>query len=260
MVDILVHIPYWKKKEWFQAVVDGWLNQTHKDFKLLVSNDGDDDNPKDWLEADGRVSFFDLKENRGRYFADQVALQSSPYKYYCVSDADDIPSSDRLEKLLTLDAPIRLGHQQVVNRKGNVSVEVPKTVFRDTAHMKYIGHFAGLYDTEVLRSVGGFHPGFRVGYDSLVTSLLKLAGYKFGVFPGVLHTRYIRPNSLISSPETAWLSPYREEQRELLTRLYRRCWSNPKNIRNIIEGDVSPNLKWQIEVESLRLKKQEGWV
>lgn len=254
-MEVLVHIPYWKKKEWFQDVVDGWLNQTYTDFRLLVSNDGDRDNPRKWVKADERVTFFDLRRNMGRYFADQVALQANPYELYCVSDADDIPTPDRLERLLELDTDVRLAYQKVIHRNGSATIEEPKTRFRDGINMRYIGHFAGVYRTEALRNVGGFHPGFRIGYDSLVTSLLKIGGASFDVVPKVLHTRYIRPNSLITSPDTKWRSPYREQQRIKLNKLYRTCWADRSNIKQVIEGDVDVELKTAVEKEVTRLKR-----
>lgn len=99
---ITVSIPYFRCQSYIRKAVESILAQTHRGLLVIVVNDGDDQ--ATWGELthidDPRLIRFDLKANRGRYFADAVVLNTIDSPYFAVQDADDWSEPQRLAVLL----------------------------------------------------------------------------------------------------------------------------------------------------------------
>lgn len=92
-------MPCYNCGKFVSAAIESVLNQTFPHFELIVVNDGSVDNTS--LEIakfiDSRIRSYDLKENKGNYFARNYGIRLSKGKYVCVMDADDIAHSNRLK-------------------------------------------------------------------------------------------------------------------------------------------------------------------
>jgi glycosyltransferase involved in cell wall biosynthesis len=229
---VAVSIPYYRCQAHIRCAVESILAQTHTDLRLVVINDGDDQQPP-WpvLEDldDPRLVRFDLEQNHGRYFADAVVLYALDAPYFLVQDADDWSAPERIARLLSA---LRQAHADVtmsacwhhrltggrVHKTGMESIRerLAHPLDRQFTHRAW--HYA-LFRTAALQAVGGNYGGFRIGYDTLLMNFMLMAGPTTYVeYP--LYNRLIRPDSLVNAPATGLRSPYRQQITGQLRALY----------------------------------------
>jgi glycosyltransferase involved in cell wall biosynthesis len=185
---ITVSLPYFACRSYLRRAVESVLGQTHGDLTLIVVNDGDLTEPWDLLAdiKDRRLVRFDLGANRGRYFADAVALAATEDQYFMVQDAGDWSSPDRAALLYEV---LREGNAgaafSAVNEYPSAVVSGPaaarpaKLSFASCSQaprprLVPITHQAGLYRTDALCAIGGCYGGFRSGYGMLLAGLMAL--------------------------------------------------------------------------------------
>jgi glycosyltransferase involved in cell wall biosynthesis/protein-L-isoaspartate O-methyltransferase len=225
---VTLSLPYHRAGDTIVGAVESVLSQTHRDLRLVVVNDGDPHLPWPLLEHvdDERLVRFDLDANRGRCFADAVVLAATDSPWFGVQDADDWSEPERVARYLVAlrerHAEFAVGAQWL-HAEGRVSVETNDRVLEPLSErMRHIGHHCGLAGTDVLRSFGGIHPGYRFGYDTLLVNLLRMAA-RVAEGGEPLHHRRRHGGSLTSSPETGIGSPARLAAQRRLSALYQRA-------------------------------------
>ena len=101
MAKVSVVMPvYNTPDEVLKEAVESILNQTYKDFELLIINNGSCSDIKTVIDkySDNRIKYYEIKENRGVAAARNLGIEKMSGEYYAVMDSDDIASPDRLEK------------------------------------------------------------------------------------------------------------------------------------------------------------------
>lgn len=101
MAKVSVVMPvYNTPDEVLKEAVESILNQTYKDFELLVINNGSCSDIKTVIDkySDNRIKYYEIKENHGVAAARNLGIEKMSGEYYAVMDSDDIASPDRLEK------------------------------------------------------------------------------------------------------------------------------------------------------------------
>ena len=82
--------------------LDALLNQTFKDFEIVVTDDASEDGTTEILEEyskkDSRISFVKNSVRKERCFSRNIAIERSKGKYIAVTDGDDFSFPERLEK------------------------------------------------------------------------------------------------------------------------------------------------------------------
>ena len=199
-----------------ERAVDSVLQQTHEDLRLVLIADGE---PVD-LEPDDRLVLFGLPENRGRYFADAVALAAfDEDDWWSPHDADDWSEPDRFARLLDVAAPhgAALAAYWKYEMDGRRTMSIPKIAGRGHRH---VGHWcSGVYKVGRARDAGGILPNVRVSYDTLFVSLVTLIGPTGNdPTPGFHWQR--RPGSLTSANGTSMQSSLRYQTRLKLRKIY----------------------------------------
>lgn len=243
---IAVALPYWRTPDTVRAAVEAVLGQTYTDLRLYVVNDGDTVTPPWPLLSDirdPRLARVDLPVNRGRYFCDAAVLAAVDTPWFAIHDADDVADPDWLQELVTAahtgGCSAAFAPQRVVELDGRLHIEPTAYVMEAVTRLRYIAHHAAVYRTADLRAVGGPHPAFRIGYDTLMVNLVALYG-PVGVVDRPLYTRHIRPNSLTTHPATARGSTTRRTVRRDLERMWARAWSH--GITAAVHTTVTPEL------------------
>lgn len=96
---ITVLMPVYNCEKYIGAAIDSVLNQTFKDFELLIVNDGSTDNTQKVIEtySDPRIVLIN-KPNGGVSSALNTGLAAARGEYIARFDADDICVSTRLQK------------------------------------------------------------------------------------------------------------------------------------------------------------------
>lgn len=228
---VTVSLPYFACKPYVRRAVTSILKQTYDHLRLVVINDGDPDLPWPVLDDidDPRLVRFDLRENRGRYFADAVVLAATADPYFLVQDADDWSEPTRLETLVQLlrrtHADAALSAQIVHMADGRQCLEN----FSDfdqplQPRLRHRANHHGLFRTDALRRVGGYDGGFRIGYDTLLVNLLRMTGPVAYSRKPLYHRRQ-RSGSLTAAPETGLRSRRRAAVLQSLSALYDQAFA-----------------------------------
>lgn len=101
-VDIL--LATYNGEKYLREQIDSILNQTHTEFRLLISDDGSIDGTRDILneykEKDSRIEVFMQDDNLGVVKNFEFLLKKVEAKYYMFSDQDDIWKETKIEKSL----------------------------------------------------------------------------------------------------------------------------------------------------------------
>lgn len=101
-VDIL--IPTYNREQYIGPCIDSILNQTFKDIKIIIYDDGSTDKTKQIIEnyqkTNSNIQYIRGVENKGVGFARNVLLESSTADYIAWQDSDDISNPQRIEKSL----------------------------------------------------------------------------------------------------------------------------------------------------------------
>ncbi len=100
MVKVSVIIPTYNYGEFIGDAIDSVLNQTYKDYEIIIVDDGSTDNTIEILEeyrdkADIRYFY---QENKGPAAARNLGVKKSTGKYISFLDADDVYVPEKLEE------------------------------------------------------------------------------------------------------------------------------------------------------------------
>jgi glycosyltransferase involved in cell wall biosynthesis len=236
---ITVSLPYFGCRPFLRRAVESILGQTHGDLTLIVLNDGDEPAPWDLLAdiKDRRLVRFDLDVNRGRYFADAVALSATSDRYFMVQDADDWSSLDRAARLYELlrennaDAAFSAVNEYIAGQLRKRST--PECTLIPTPQLRPIAYHFGLYRTRPLRVMGGYYGGFRVGYDMLIPALLSLISRLAYIDVPLYHCDHQREGSLSTSTGTGMTS---QARRQVLAELEARYAQAYEGFRQYVAG------------------------
>lgn len=99
---LTVVMPAFNGEKYISAAIDSVLNQTFKNFELIIINDGSSDKTNNIVLSfkDERIRFIDLKKNRGIAFCRNLGLQEARGEFLAWTDCDDLNLPTRFEKQL----------------------------------------------------------------------------------------------------------------------------------------------------------------
>ncbi len=101
-IKISVIIPTYNRENLISNSIKSILNQTYKNFEVIIVDDGSTDNTKDkvYKIGDERIRYIRLDTNKGGSNARNIGIQNSVGKYVSFQDSDDYFYPDKLEKQL----------------------------------------------------------------------------------------------------------------------------------------------------------------
>lgn len=104
MPRVSVIIPAYNQEKFITETIESVLNQTYKDFEILVVDDGSTDSTKQKLEKFGsRIKLIE-QTHMERAVARNNGVKNSQGRYIAFVDSDDIWTKDKLQKQInTLD-------------------------------------------------------------------------------------------------------------------------------------------------------------
>ncbi|MBZ5624731.1 MAG: glycosyltransferase family 2 protein [Acidobacteriia bacterium] len=254
---VVVSIPQFKCKAHVRQAVDSLLQQTHRNLTVVVANDGDTDPPWEELASihDVRLVRFELKRNRGPYFATSVVLHAADAPYLLIQDADDWSDPRRVSLLLAAverdRSDFAVSAQSLYAQSGaslhlsdvrwveSSTAPVPPGRFIVnpclTSEYRYRAPHHGLFRCHALRDVGAYYAGFRLSYDRLLTNLMLMTGRVSHVTVS-LYCRLIRADSITHSPLTGWNSEMGRHEFEIGQTFYGPCF---ERYREYLGGRLS---------------------
>lgn len=98
-----VIIPLYNKQNYIEETIKSILNQTFKDFEIIIINDGSTDSSLSLVEKikDNRIKIFS-QTNQGLSMTRNSGIKKSSTKYVALIDADDYWLSNHLQQLYDL--------------------------------------------------------------------------------------------------------------------------------------------------------------
>lgn len=253
---ITVAIPYWRTPDHIQQAVRSVLSQTWRDLQLVVMGDGEA--PPLAGIRDDRLTVYTLPENRGRYFCDAVMLAASRARWYAPSDSDDWWEPNRLETLMLYQPGAVVGNQIWHQMDGSIKLpRYPQRAAPVGPDYHYRFNYQGVYERSRLLAAGGYHPGYRMGYDTFLCGLLHLLG-PVSFCPARHYHRIARPDSLVRNPATNMRSESRMRERSAMGALYYKAWcevkaGRPEQVPWVIQRTIAPALAAEVAEHADRL-------
>ncbi len=105
MPEISIIIPIYNSEKYIEQCINSILNQTFKNFELILINDGSTDNSRVICERyenkDKRIKLFNIG-NRGVSSARNLGIENSRGKYIMFCDSDDYVKNTWCEELYKL--------------------------------------------------------------------------------------------------------------------------------------------------------------
>jgi glycosyltransferase involved in cell wall biosynthesis len=99
MPKVSVIIPAYNAMQYLPETMASVMEQTYRDFEIVLVDDGSSDHIREWVEAQ---NFFQLKlisqENRGLSGARNTGIRAARGTYLALLDADDLWEPTKLEK------------------------------------------------------------------------------------------------------------------------------------------------------------------
>ena len=94
---ISVIIPTFNAEDFLQRAIESVLNQTYRNFEIIVIDDGSTDNTKLVTQESKVIKYF-YQENKGLSSARNTGIQKSTGEYLVFLDADDWLEKDALQQ------------------------------------------------------------------------------------------------------------------------------------------------------------------
>ncbi|ETT24121.1 glycosyl transferase family 2 [Rhodococcus rhodochrous ATCC 21198] len=230
---VTVSIPHHGPNTYLRAAAESVLAQTHNALTCVVISDGD---PAD-LDVladidDARLVRYTLAEHHGRCFADQVVLDAISSPYYLVHDSDEWSAPTRVERLLSelerTGADVCLSdvihHDRRTDSMRTWRHGWPRLHDPVGPHLVHRARYQGLYRAEIVRRIGGWYAGHRVGFDAAVLDLVLIVGGRITSIEEPLYHRNVRNGVFHPFALIARNTPERSRATRELRELYRRAY------------------------------------
>ena len=97
---ITVLLSAYNAEKYVKEAIDSILDQTYKNFEIIISDDGSTDNTRYIIDSinDDRLKSFHNFRNQGKTFTINYLSSKATGSFVTVHDADDLSLPDRFEK------------------------------------------------------------------------------------------------------------------------------------------------------------------
>ncbi len=177
---VSVIIPTYNRAHMITEAIDSVLNQTFKDFELIIVDNYSSDNTESVVKsyADERIRYFKNQNNGLVSINRNYGIQKSGGEYTAFLDDDDLWLPEKLEKQVELlDSSKELGlvysDSYVVDSNGDLRENTffydmkpfRGNAFNELLQGNFIPTLTVAIRREVLDKVGVFNPGYKICQD-----------------------------------------------------------------------------------------------
>ncbi len=214
MPKISIIIPVYNLKNYIEDTINSILNQSFKDFELIVVDDGSDDNSVKILEKYPQITLYQ-KEHKGAGVIRNFALKKAVGDYILFLDGDDIFDRDFLLKM----------HKKIVQNSSDCAICVsrefkknPKTKGKIHNNFPYPQGWAWdkLVKKELIEKYDLKFSSFNSSEDFLFSYGVYFLSNKIVYLDDCLVFHRIRKNSLSKKRELENIFYASKELKELL--------------------------------------------
>ena len=138
MTKLTVAIPTYNRANYLKEAIQGILNQTFKDFKLIILDNGSSDNTYEVVKSfkDDRITYIKNEKNIGGIGNLNKAIEICETEYLIICHDDDIAESTLLEKefnIIDNDPNVSLvaSHVKLINENGEIIDDKSRNITKD---------------------------------------------------------------------------------------------------------------------------------
>lgn len=197
---ISVILPTFNRSNMIVRSICSVLNQTYKDFELIIVDDGSTDCTQDMVSRikDSRIRYIRHEKNKGAAAARNTGIKAAQCDLIAFQDSDDEWVPEKLEKqikaILALpddfgviySAFWRLGKQKIYIPRKNISIK-EGWMYKQLLYGNIVGMPVSLIKKECFNVVGGFSENLRALEDwELFLRISKFFKFKYIDEPLVL--------------------------------------------------------------------------
>jgi len=163
---ISVLLATYNGEKYIKESIDSILNQSFREFELLIGLNGTTDNSVDIIKkySDRRIRVFDYGEDKGKSKTLNKLLKEAKYDIICLQDDDDLWVENKLEKQLNFigDYDVVGGLIQYINENGeiigtpNLSLSHHEIVYRSFLGDNQIANTSAMFKRKQVLEVGGW--------------------------------------------------------------------------------------------------------
>ena len=156
--------------------IESFLNQTYKNFELIIIDDASNDNTKEVIEnyvnKDTRVKAIYLKENVGTYVAKTIGLKHTCGEFVICHDSDDFAHPSKIEEQV---APLLEDEKLVFTTSYWIRLEDDGSYYARAAYpLLRLNPSSPMFRKDVVIEKAGGWDLVRTGADSEFFARLKL--------------------------------------------------------------------------------------
>ncbi|MNI22216.1 UDP-Glc:alpha-D-GlcNAc-diphosphoundecaprenol beta-1,3-glucosyltransferase WfgD [compost metagenome] len=142
MPDISVIIPTHNRSNFISHAIQSVLDQTYKDYEIIVVDDGSTDDTRERVKAFGDRVRYIYQRNQGPSAARNTGIRNAKGKYIAFCDSDDRFLPSKLEKQKEFvrkhrDCAFLYTHYYNVNDKGEILKLRKPTTCKNREHLQY---------------------------------------------------------------------------------------------------------------------------
>lgn len=201
METISILIPTYNNASKIGRCIESALNQTYKDIKIIILNDGSTDNTKEVVESymknHGNIFYYENDINRGRGYSRNRILELSDTRLSCWLDSDDYMDTEKIriqyeyfqkhENCNFLATPMMCLLSENEMEPGYSNYEFIKNVnLLNLRMINHIPHPTVMFKTEIAKDLK-FNEKMNREEDWEFYIRLYEKGYKVDVIPNLLY-------------------------------------------------------------------------
>lgn len=208
MVGISVIMATYNRAGTIERAVRSVLNQTFKEFELVIVDDGSKDNTEEVIKAfnDSRITYY-KKENGGQSSARNYGIKRAKGKYIMFLDDDDEFIDTALERSYKKIEDTGLKwiyctQYLSIRKEGEVLVSRGNGIKGDVYKYLLGGNFLGtgeIFAKEIFERVGYFDENLKIYEDKELRVRLAKEGYKIDLLEGFIYKYYENESSVSSA-------------------------------------------------------------
>ncbi|MCM1142829.1 MAG: glycosyltransferase [Muribaculum sp.] len=188
---VSIIMPSYNGEKYIKETIDSVINQSYKNWELLITDDSSTDNTVDiiqeYAKEDPRIKIFCFKENSGAAVARNNSINNASGKYIAMLDSDDLWFPEKLERQLTFmnSNGYEMSHASVLTctedgKINGINVAYHKVGIQQIVNCDKVNAATVMYDTTRVGKI--FMPNIRKRQDwGWKIMLIKAIGYSYGM-------------------------------------------------------------------------------
>jgi len=174
MTKVSVIIPTYNRLEKLKRAIDSILNQTYKDFELIIIDDGSTDDTKEYLSKKEGIRYL-YQENQGVSAARNTGIGIAKGEWLAFLDSDDEWLENKLEKqidFINANPSIKIVHTNEIWIRNGVRVnekvkhrKMGGWIYENSLPLCIISPSAVIIHNEVFKDKGLFDEDYPYGED-----------------------------------------------------------------------------------------------